>query len=394
MQDLKFLLRRDGNGKNSGSCCSPDSGCDPSPALLQSTRYQEEKKDLRHWILGTVTTPVGTALKVSSEWSPADYWGMIKSRVGAFRMNYAVAPGLYAVGEPAKDSNVFVTANYKLTFDILRRELKDMNAWILVLDTKSINVWCAAGKGTFGTAELINRIAATKLNAVVSHRRLILPQLGAVGVNAAEVQKRIGFRVSFGPVRAKDIPAYIKAGYKKTRDMNTIAFPMLDRLILTPMELGPALKKFPWFAGAVLLIFGLEPQGILFAKAWTGGAPLLLLGLISILAGAFLMPVLLPFVPFRSFAIKGWIVGMLSVLLADQVFGLVESNNTIMRVATYLFFPAASSYIALQFTGSTTFTGMSGVKKELKISIPVYIITVSVSLILIALFKLKAWRIV
>ena len=61
---------------------------------------------------------------------------MIKSRIGAFRMNYSVIPGLYAVGEPTSDSDVFVTANYKLTFDILRRELKDLNAWILALDTK------------------------------------------------------------------------------------------------------------------------------------------------------------------------------------------------------------------------------------------------------------------
>ena len=50
----------------------------------------------------------------------------------------------------------------KLSFDILRRELKGLNAWVLVLDTKSINVWCAAGKGTFSTNELISRMSATK----------------------------------------------------------------------------------------------------------------------------------------------------------------------------------------------------------------------------------------
>jgi hypothetical protein len=176
--------------------------------------------------------------------------------------------------------------------------------------------------------------------------------------------------------------------------MSTIGFTALDRLVLTPMEINPMMKKFPWFAAGMLLLFGLQPSGILFAEAWTGGAPLLLLGLISVLAGAFITPVLLPFVPFRSFAIKGWIVGVLSVLLAVQVFGLVDRNNTIMLAATYLFFPAASSYIALQFTGSTTFTGMSGVKKELKIGIPVYIITASITLILMVLFKLRELRIV
>ena len=103
--------------------------------------------------------PAGSVFRVSCDWIRADYWGMIKSRIGAFRMNYAVTPGLYAVGDPTGESDVFVTANYKLTFDILRRALKGMNAWVLVLDTKSINVWCAAGKGTFGTDELVKRIA-------------------------------------------------------------------------------------------------------------------------------------------------------------------------------------------------------------------------------------------
>src|SRR6266508_5754233 len=116
------------------------------------------KKEAPYWTTGTLAAPAGPVSLVSTKWTRRDYWGMIKSRVGAFRMNYAITPGLYAVGEPTKDSEVFVTANYKLTFDILRRELKGMNAWVLVLDTKSINVWCAAGKGTFGTEELIKRI--------------------------------------------------------------------------------------------------------------------------------------------------------------------------------------------------------------------------------------------
>ena len=115
-------------------------------------------------------------------------------------------PGLYAVGEPDRESDVFVTANYKLSFDILRRELKGLNAWIIVLDTKGINVWCAAGKGTFGTNELINRINEINLHNVVSHRRIIIPQLGAVGVNARIVHQRTGFRVYFGPVHAKRHP--------------------------------------------------------------------------------------------------------------------------------------------------------------------------------------------
>jgi hypothetical protein len=349
------------------------------------------KKETPAWTAGTVDTPAGPVFRVSSDWSRADHWGMIKSRVGAFRMHYTVPPGLYAVGAPTKDSDVMVTANYKLTFDIVRQSLKGMDAWVLVLDTKSINVWCAAGKGTFGTEELVQRISLARLSEVVSHRRIILPQLGAVGVSAAAVHKETGFRVFFGPVRASDIPAYVQAGYKKSKEMSAITFSLLDRMVLTPMEINPVMKKYPWFAGAVLLLFGLAPTGILFKQAWLGGKPFLALGLAAVFAGAFVTPVLLPFVPFRSFAIKGWIMGLLATFLTMKAVGGDAGQSALLLAAIYLCFPALSSYIALQFTGSTTYTGVSGVNKELKLGIPLYIITAVTSLVLVVLFKIKEW---
>ena len=145
---------------------------------------------------------------ISSDWSLEDHLGQFRCRVSSYRNSYIVQPGLYAVGTPDNGSDVFVSANYKLSFDILRRSLKGINAWILVLDTKGINVWCAAGKRTFGTDELIRRISAVHLDKVVSHRRVIVPQLGAPGIAAHLVVKKTGFRVSYGPVDARDIPAY------------------------------------------------------------------------------------------------------------------------------------------------------------------------------------------
>lgn len=322
-------------------------------------------------------------------------WEHFKCRVTAFRDNYLVDPGLYALGEPDGNADVLVSANYKLSFDALRQELKGLNVWILVLDTKGINVWCAAGKGTFGTEELVRRIAETRLDGVVQHRRLMLPQLGAVGVNAAEARKRTGFKVSFGPVRASDIPAYMRAGYKKTTEMSTVHFTMRDRLVLTPMEMNPSLKKYPWFAAGILIVFGLQREGILFSSALNGGLPFLLLGLAAIISGAFLTPLLLPFIPFRSFAVKGLIAGLAAVFLASLIPVIAAAENeALLRVLSFLFFPAASSYIALQFTGSTTYTGMSGVKKELKIGVPLYIAVAVVSLLLLIAFKLSEWRVI
>src|SRR5512138_2445510 len=96
-----------------------------------------------------------------------DHW---LARWGVNRGGHRVEPGLYALGHPGPESRVFVTANYTLSFDALRSALAGWDAYLLVLDTQGINVWCAAGKGTFGTEELLRQIQATQLAEHVRRR--------------------------------------------------------------------------------------------------------------------------------------------------------------------------------------------------------------------------------
>ena len=392
MPELKFLA----NGKKeTGSDC----GCAGPHVTLGNDAAPDpcctaSSGNAPAWVAGTVMSPIGLVQKVSTELSKSDRWEHVRCRTTSFRNNYMVNPGLYAVGNPDKDSDVLVSANYKLSFDMLRRELTGLNAWILVLDTKGINVWCAAGKGTFGTDELVKRIRSVQLDRVVVHRRVIVPQLGAPGVSAQKVMQASGFRVLYGPVYARDIAAYIRSGYKATREMRKVTFSLSDRLVLIPMEINPAMKNYPLFALLILVVFGLQPHGIVFKDAFTGGLPFVLLGFISVFAGALFTPVFLPFVPFRSFALKGWVAGLLLVFLSIRLIPLFDQSSVVLLSFTYLFFPIASSYIALQFTGATTFTGMSGVKKELKVAIPVYISSAAVSLALLVMFKLSQWRVI
>jgi hypothetical protein len=345
----------------------------------------------RHkWVCGEIRTSAGTVLQVTPVWSRKDWWGAIQSRISAFRMHYSLEPGLYAIGEPSASSEVFVSANYKLSFDHLRRSLKGRNAWLLVLDTGGINVWCAAGKGTFGTNELVRRIREVRLDQVVQHRKIIVPQLGAPGLQAHLVKAETGFRVDFGPVYAKDLKAYVDAGHQATREMRTVRFSFLDRLILTPMELNPILKRYPYYLVGVLLFFGLQPRGVLFRPAWTAGYPFLVMGLVAVFAGAFLTPILLPYVPSPSFGWKGWIVGVVSLFVVLP-FGFLPAQSKLLLLTSFLFFPVASSYFALNFTGSTTFTSMSGVERELKRALPFYIGTVVLSVVLLIVFKAREW---
>ena len=213
------------------------------------------------FVRGTLSTRVGQIPKVPTELTATDRWGTFKARWGVGRMKYAVDPGLYAVGDPALDSPVLVTANYKMSFDFLRRELTGRNLWLLVLDTQGINVWCAAGKGTFGTDELVRRIAGCRLAEVVSHREVILPQLAAPGVAAHQVKKLSGFRVLYGPVRSRDLPAFIDAGFQATQRMREKTFPILDRLVLIPVELVEAVKPAALIALVFLLLGGLGGPG-------------------------------------------------------------------------------------------------------------------------------------
>jgi hypothetical protein len=277
-------------------------------------------------------------------------------------MDYTIKPGLYTIGTPDDNSPVLVSANYKLTFDILRKNLKGVDCWLLILDTKGINVWCAAGKGTFGTDELIQRIESSELSKHISHKKLILPQLGATGVSAHEVEKLSGFNVTYGPVRAEDIKAFIDAGYTATKEMRKVKFDMRDRLVLTPMEIVPALKTALPIIGVMLIAnkFINKP----FNKQDIGG----LLG--SIYSGAVLTPVFLPYIPGKEFALKGWLMGLGVTAKIIGLTGRGKDNNVLLSLGHLLLYPAISSYLAMNFTGASTYTSPSGVNKEMKKALP------------------------
>jgi hypothetical protein len=331
---------------------------------------------------------------VSPAWSGADRRGAVLCRLSnRFRMRYRVEPGLYAVGTPDGSSPVFVSANYRLSFNHLRRALLGIDGWILVLDTKGINVWCAAGKGTFGTGELVRRIAATGLASRVTIRRLIVPQLGASGISAHEVKKTTGFSVVYGPVRAADLPAFLARNNTATAAMRSVTFSLVDRTILTPMELFPALRKFLWIMLGSFLVMGVYPQGILFAPALEGALPVWLALLAAVVAGTIITPILLPFIPGRSFAIKGELTGSISLLPFLLYHGRIFGYGWPLPAAISLFGIAIASYLALNFTGCTTFTGMSGVKKEMRIALPAYGLLCATSAAFIVLFKLGEWGI-
>ena len=313
-----------------------------------------------------------------------DYLGGWKVRWGFRRSTYTVEPGLYALGAPDETSPVLVSANYKLTFDHLRKNLSGLNGWLLILDTKGVNVWCAAGKGTFGTEELIRRIEDVELSKIVNHRTLILPQLGATGVDSNEIKRRTPFSVTFGPIRAEDLPSFIASGNMATREMRQVNFTFKDRLILVPVELMPFVKfSLPLFGVLLLLNPLLKRPFDKHDLLAYGGA---------VFSGSVFTPLLLPYIPGRAFAWKGWLVGLGTTLFTLFKSKRFASKNSLSAAGQLLLFPAISSFIAMNFTGASTYTSPSGVKKEMEKALPLIIVTGIVGILFTLIARLSDGR--
>lgn len=346
----------------SGSCCSAPAAVPP----------------------GVIALPTDLTL--------LDRLGALRMRLNMGRGGYRVTPGLYRVGTPGEGSPVLVTSNYKLTVDHVRAGIAGVDAWLLVVDTHGINVWCAAGKGTFGTVNVARAIVESGLADVVSHRVVVVPQLGATGVAAHEVKAFTGFKVVFGPVRADDIPAFLGAGMKATPEMRTVTFGLADRLILTGVELSAGWNPRMLAGLAVAVAFsGLGVWGYSLEALLARGGALVIGAYAGLLAGALLMPVALPWLPFRAFSAKGALVG---ALVSGGVAVLVRpAIGTLATIALASATTALASYVAMNFTGASAITSLSGVQAEMRRALPWQIAGAAIAAVLwvVTAFLGRGW---
>ncbi len=347
------------------ACCPPSDSSDPC-----GPDVSDDRPGYKLWpfVCGWINATNQQVPKVATRLTLSDITGRWQMRWGFGRMRYSVAPGLYAIGDPNDDSPVLVTANYKMTFDILRRDMHGHDAWLLIIDTKGINVWCAAGKGTFSTDEIIHQVNRVKLHDIVKHRSLIVPQLGAPGVAAHKVSKQCGFKVIYGPVQSRDLSRFLTAGQKASPDMRQVPFGLIDRLILTPVELVYMWKHILWGMLALFLFGGIGPAIFSFSAALTRGGAAVSAGFLGLITGAVIMPIFLPWLPGRAFALKGAVAGLITSIIAATVFA--DALNWLNTLSLLITVTSISSWYAMHFTGSSTFTSPSGVEKEMRQAIP------------------------
>jgi hypothetical protein len=173
-------------------------------------------------------------------------------------------------------------------------------------------------------------------------------------------------------VRAKDIPEYIRNGFTVTEVMRRVSFNLKDRFVLTGVELIQSFKYLVFIIPVILLLGffrdkTFSPRFLFDALPFLG----------ALFTGACLVPLLLPWIPGRALSLKGWIAGMVFALIVSFFSG----EGIFTWLAYCLLLPPISAFLSLNFTGATTYTSLSGVEKEIRVSMPLIVLSLFAGLI-------------
>lgn len=167
--------------------------------------------------------------------------------------------GLVTIGNPGRDAPVLLTGNFRLTVERVRRALEGIDAYLLVANSRGVNVWCAATGGHLTNHEIVSVLKTSGIEDLVDHRQVILPQLAATGIEGKIIYLKTGWRVVWGPVYARSIPRFISGGLAKTPQMRTVRFAWPQRLEMAvawafPVSLLTLLVLPFWKTGVLPLV--------------------------------------------------------------------------------------------------------------------------------------------
>lgn len=143
--------------------------------------------------------------------------------------------GLFPIGKPRKNSPVLLTGNYTETVRRLKKTLKGKNVWLLVANSKGINVWCAAGGGHLTHHDVVSAIVTSGAREKLGDHTIILPQLGATGIERQKVTEATGWKAIWGPARLEDLPAFLNQKHLATPNQRFMRFPLWERMEMATM---------------------------------------------------------------------------------------------------------------------------------------------------------------
>ncbi len=244
-----------------------------------------------------------------------------------------IEPGLYASGNPTPESPVIVTVNYYYTVFCVMHDLRGVDAWVLCVDSRGINVWCAARGPDFGNSQLVEAVSASGLTQVVSHFKLILPQLSAGGVSLPTLPSDFKFHVFYGPVWSRDLPEYLREQVvRKPKRMRVVRFTLPKRIQAGITHGTFLLRKFLFWPSLFLFAVFLGLQ-------WWESIGILGWAWITVASTALFIAILFPILNrWRSFTQKSLLFGMLGAILCGIALLLMQG-----------FTPMFPGSVALQF---------------------------------------------
>jgi len=245
-------------------------------------------------------------------------------------------PRLMRIGNPGRRSPVLLTTNYDLTVRRVSRALQGVDCYLLVAPAGGLDVWCAASGGRFTVESIIAILKTSGIAQLVDHRRVILPQLCATGINLFELRRRSGWAAVFGPVRAEDIPEYLRAK-RKNQAMMRVTFTMAERLEMAMAMWGSLSLRYTLFP-CLLFGWGTAPWFILALALFSAGVSL----------GCFALPG-------KTFVQKAGFLGLLAIagllgacaLLGHDVTSFALKWTFLLGLASFLAGTAFPSYSPL-----------------------------------------------
>jgi acetyl-CoA decarbonylase/synthase complex subunit gamma len=83
----------------------------------------------------------------------------------------------------------------------------------------------------------------------------------------------------------------------------------------------------------------------------------------------------LPWLPGRAFSLKGLAAGLVAAVILSFLWGgTLDTWPGRLEVLSWFFLiPAIAAYLGMNFTGASTYTSLSGVKREMKWAVPLQI---------------------
>ena len=257
--------------------------------------------------------------------------------------------GMVKIGSPNRTSPVLLTCNFQLTVRRVKHALRGVDCYLLVANTKGINVWCAATGGHLNNHSVISMIKTSGIEEKVDHKKIILPQLAAPGVESIVIKKKTSWDILWGPVDIRDIKEFLKNNFTKTEKMHKVTFPLIERIEMAIMWAFP----LSVFLSLIWIPFFINELLALLIQVWA-------ISLITFIFYPIFEPILLLEKKQKKYAFFGWSKALILIfissfaLLGTVIYTIILNSFEPWTFARWSIFSlVVSIIIVIDLTGTT-----------------------------------------